>query len=88
MTRKIIFCTLVAALSLSSVSVAVAQDGWAPYAEDQLGGGTVLEEARAEGPLPADCALPEAKDSYVIGMSQANRAEPWREAMDAQIAAA
>ncbi len=32
--------------------------------------------------------MPEAKDNYVIGMSQANRAEPWREAMDSQIAAA
>ena len=37
-------------------------------------------------------ALPEggieAKDSYLIGMSQANKAEPWRQAMNDQIAAA
>ena len=87
--RKSVFVgAMVAALTLSSVSVALAQDGWVPYTEDQLGGGTVKEDARPEGPLPADCAVPEAKDSYVIGMSQANRAEPWREAMDSQIQAA
>jgi ribose transport system substrate-binding protein len=88
MRNRLIFCTLVAALSLSSVSVAVAQDGWTAYTDDQIAGGIVKEEARPEGPLPPTCAPPEAKDSYVIGMSQANRAEPWREAMDSQIAAA
>ena len=87
--RKSVFTgALVAVLSLSSVTAVLAQDGWVPYTEDQLGGGTVLEDARAEGPLPASCPKPEPKDSYVIGMSQANRAEPWREAMDSQIAAA
>ena len=30
----------------------------------------------------------EAKDSYLIGMSQANQGEPWRQAMNDQIAAA
>jgi ribose transport system substrate-binding protein len=88
MRVRILFCALVAAMSLGTVSAAMAQDGWAPYTEDQLGGGTVKEDARPDGPLPAGCPLPEAKDKYVIGMSQANRAEPWREAMDAQIAAA
>ena len=73
---------------LGTVSVALAQDGWTPYTDDQLGGGTVQEDARDAGPLPEGCAGPEAKDHYVIGMSQANRAEPWREAMDSQIAAA
>jgi ribose transport system substrate-binding protein len=87
--RKSIFTgALVAALSLSSVTVVLGQDGWVPYTEDQLGGGTVQLDARAEGPLPASCPKPEPKDSYIIGMSQANRAEPWREAMDSQIAAA
>jgi ribose transport system substrate-binding protein len=88
MSKRILVCSLVTAMSLSSVSVALAQDGWVPYTADQLGGGTVKEEARPEGPLPATCARPAAKDHYVIGMSQANRAEPWREAMDSQIAAA
>jgi ribose transport system substrate-binding protein len=87
--RKSIFAgALVAALSLSSASAALAQDGWTPYTDDQLGGGIVKEDARADGPLPAGCEQPAPKDSYVIGMSQANRAEPWREAMDAQIQAA
>jgi len=88
MNKRFFVGALAAALTLSTVSVALAQDDWAPYTEDQLGGGTVLEDARAAGPLPEGCAMPEAKDSYIIGMSQANRAEPWREAMDSQIAAA
>lgn len=88
MTKKILIGALTAALTLGSVSVALAQDGWVPFTDDQLGGGTVKEEARADGPLPAGCPMPEAKDKYVIGMSQANKAEPWREAMDSQLAAA
>lgn len=62
--------------------------GWTMYTADMLGGGTILEEARAAGPLPEGCPVPEFKDKYLIGMSQANRAEPWREAMDSQIEAA
>lgn len=62
--------------------------GWTMYSPDVLGGGTVLQDARSTGPLPAGCPVPEFKDKYLIGMSQANRAEPWREAMDSQIAAA
>jgi ribose transport system substrate-binding protein len=79
---------MAAVMVLGSVSAALAQDGWTPYTDEQLGGGIVLEPARDAGPLPEGCPMPEAKDSYVIGMSQANRAEPWREAMDSQIAAA
>lgn len=88
MTKRFITGALAALLCLSTGSAVLAQGEWAAYTDEQLGGGTVLEPARAEGPLPAGCPLPAAKDSYVIGMSQANRAEPWREAMDAQIAAA
>jgi ribose transport system substrate-binding protein len=40
---------------------------------------------------PGTC-IPEGgippKDSYLIGMSQANKGEPWRQAMNDQIAAA
>jgi ribose transport system substrate-binding protein len=78
---------LAAVVALPDISVA-QEDGWVPYTEDMLAGGTVQEDARPEGPLPEGCPVPEFKDSYVIGMSQANRAEPWREAMDSQIAAA
>ena len=88
MNKKIVFCSLVAAMSLTTVSGALAQTSWTPYTPDMLGGGTVREDARPEGPLPATCPKPAVKDKYVIGMSQANRAEPWREAMDSQIAAA
>ena len=77
------------ALAPHALQKTAAQDqGWAPYTDDMLAGGTVKEDARPEGPLPANCAPPAAKDKYVIGMSQANKAEPWREAMDSQIAAA
>jgi ABC-type sugar transport system substrate-binding protein len=87
--RKSIFAgAMVTAMALTSATAALAQDGWTEYTEDQLGGGIVNLEARPEGPLPEGCAQPEPKDSYVIGMSQANRAEPWREAMDSQIQAA
>jgi ribose transport system substrate-binding protein len=67
-----------------------AAEGWTMYSADMVDG-TVKEgfEAPATGSaLPAGCPAPEVKDTYVIGMSQANRAEPWREAMDSQIAAA
>jgi ribose transport system substrate-binding protein len=76
------------ALAPHALQKTAAQEGWSPYTDDMLAGGTVKEDARPEGPLPANCAAPAAKDKYVIGMSQANKAEPWREAMDSQIAAA
>jgi ribose transport system substrate-binding protein len=88
MNRFIRLCTLAAGIALATQSVALAQDTWAPYTPEQLGGGIVKTDARPEGPLPEGCAKPAPKESYVIGMSQANRAEPWREAMDSQIAAA
>ena len=88
MNKRTLINLLIVTILLASFSIVLAQDGWQAYTDEMMGGGTVKEEARAEGPLPAGCPLPEAKDHYVIGMSQANRAEPWREAMDSQIAAA
>jgi ribose transport system substrate-binding protein len=76
------------ALAPHAMQKTAAQEGWSPYTDDMLAGGTVKEDARPEGPLPAGCPAPAMKDKYVIGMSQANKAEPWREAMDSQIAAA
>ncbi|MFN8447635.1 MAG: substrate-binding domain-containing protein [Anaerolineae bacterium] len=89
MKKAVLLCTLLMVVFLGTLSLAVAQDQtWTPFTDDMIAGGTVKEDARAEGPLPANCPKPEVKDHYVIGMSQANRAEPWREAMDSQIAAA
>ncbi len=95
MNKKTIFSlvavliVVTALMSQTTPRQTAAQDGgWKPYTEEMMAGGTVKEDARAEGPLPADCPLPEAKDHYVIGMSQANKAEPWREAMNSQIEAA
>lgn len=89
MKRPIFFYMILVAVLLGSFSAVLAQEGdWTPYTTDMLGGGTVSQDSRPEGALPASCPRPEVKDHYVIGMSQANRAEPWREAMDSQIAAA
>jgi ribose transport system substrate-binding protein len=45
-------------------------------------------EAASAGGLCIPAEGIEAQDSYLIGMSQANRGEPWRQAMNDQIAAA
>src|SRR5215207_7429200 len=87
MSRRISLGLVILVALLGTLSAVLAQD-WTPYSEDMLGGGIVKEEAREGGPLPAGCPMPATKDKYVIGMSQANRAEPWREAMDSQLAAA
>ena len=54
--------------------------------------GTVARHHRAAPAAGSGTCLPEggieAKDSYLIGMSQANKGEPWRQAMNDQIAAA
>ncbi len=78
-----------AAICLSlSLSLASAQNSsWTPYSDDMVSG-TVIEPARESGPLSEGCAVPEAKDSYSIGFSQANSAEPWRTAMNEQLTAA
>ncbi len=60
---------------------------WKPYDSTQVSD-TVIEDANPDGPIPATCMPPAAKSRYIIGMSQANRAEPWREVMDKQIAEA
>ncbi len=60
---------------------------WNPYDKTRVDG-TVILDAKPEGPIPASCQPPTIKSRYVIGMSQANRAEPWREMMDKQIAEA
>jgi ribose transport system substrate-binding protein len=44
--------------------------------------------APAAQSAPAQPAAPVKKDKYLIGMSQANKGEPWRQAMNDQIAAA
>ncbi len=73
-TRKHLLTTiLVLLLSLSIVPLAAAQS--TPAAESA--GGLCIPEGGIE-----------AQESYLIGMSQANRGEPWRQAMNDQIAAA
>jgi ribose transport system substrate-binding protein len=94
MSKRQFFCialivvTAIALVPAAAPEKAQAQgDGWTTYTAEMVDG-TVFMDARPEGPLPEGCPVPEVKDSYVIGMSQANRAEPWREAMDSQLAAA
>jgi ribose transport system substrate-binding protein len=87
MNRKVLTLFILMVFLVVSMPV-LSQDGWQPYDEDMVGGGIVREDARPMGALPEGCPPPPDKDSYIIGMSQANRAEPWREAMDSQIEAA
>ncbi len=89
MKKILIIGTILVVIALGTLSFVAAQDsGWTPYTPDMIQGGLVKTDSLPAGPLPANCPKPEVKDHYVIGMSQANRAEPWREAMDSQIAAA
>jgi ribose transport system substrate-binding protein len=76
-------------LCLFSLNRSIYAQGatWKPYDKSRVDG-TVITDANPAGPVPASCPLPEAKSRYIIGMSQANRAEPWREVMDKQIAEA
>src|SRR5512133_2578133 len=49
---------------------------------------TVAAAAPAGATAAPAAAAPAKKDKYLIGMSQANKGEPWRQAMNDQIAAA
>jgi ribose transport system substrate-binding protein len=72
--------------SIFSMVAVQAQEGWMAFEEDMVDG-TVIEPARETGPLPEGCEVPETKDNYIIGFSQANSAEPWRTAMNDQLQA-
>jgi ribose transport system substrate-binding protein len=58
---------------------------WTKYDSAQVDG-TVILDANPDGPVPVRCPCRPARNRYIIGVSQANRAEPWREVMDKQIA--
>src|SRR5512143_1365136 len=60
-----------------------AAAGWTTFTPDMVEGKVILP-ARASA-LPANCPAPKAKDKYTIAMSQANKAEPWRTAMNQQL---
>ena len=62
---------------------APAAPGWTTFTSDMVDGKVILP-ARASA-LPANCQPPKPKDKYLIGMSQANKAEPWRTAMNQQL---
>ncbi|MBA3869872.1 MAG: substrate-binding domain-containing protein [Anaerolineae bacterium] len=63
-----------------------AAAGWTTYTSDMVDGKVILP-ARASA-LPESCPPPKPKDHYTIAMSQANKAEPWRTAMNQQLEAA
>jgi ribose transport system substrate-binding protein len=93
---------IVAALSVammaqgSNLPTALAQDpeatnmpaaeGWTTFSPEQVDGKVILPALAS--PLPENCPVPATKDKYTIAMSQANKAEPWRTAMNAQLEAA
>jgi len=57
--------------------------GWTTYKSEQLDGKAILPAASSA--LPESCPAPKPKDKYTIAMSQANKAEPWRTAMNQQL---
>lgn len=71
--NRFLSAALVLLLALSAAPVAYGQ-------------GTPTSEMAAGTCIPEGGIA--AKDSYLIGMSQANKGEPWRQAMNDQIAAA
>src|SRR5512144_1606623 len=86
--RHFLWISLAGLCLLSLVYPIHAQtSSWNPYDRSRVDG-TVILDSKPEGPIPASCQPPATKSRYVIGMSQANRAEPWREMMDKQIAEA
>lgn len=77
MLNRFLIAPLALTLAFGGVAMASAQ------------GTPAAGEAAAAGPgtcIPAGGIA--KKDSYLIGMSQANKGEPWRQAMNDQIAAA
>lgn len=87
--NRLLVIGALAALMITALgsSTSQAQSGWTDFPPNQVDG-TVKVGARSDGPLPASCPLPKTKDSYTIGFAQANSAEPWRTAMNAQLNAA
>ncbi len=75
------------AYGLRRVRAQTLTPAWNAYDPTQVEG-TVIVDANPNGPIPASCPPRPTKSRYIIGMSQANRAEPWREVMDKQIAEA
>src|SRR4051812_13957363 len=66
----------------AATSAAAAQ-GWKTFGSDMVDG-TVILPARSSA-LPESCPPLKPKDKYKIAMSQANKAEPWRTAMNQQL---
>ncbi|HVO42739.1 MAG TPA: substrate-binding domain-containing protein [Aggregatilineales bacterium] len=71
--------------ALRSAPVSAQETGWNAYDPAQVDGKVIID-SNPDGPLPPNCPIPAPKSRYIIGMSQANRAEPWRELMDKNIA--
>lgn len=78
------------ALALSSIlliSAAGCQGGETTKAAAETTGAASAAETQAAA-TESQAAAPEKKDKYIIGMSQCNLGEPWRVAMNDQIAMA
>ncbi len=73
---RVVFLTVVFALALGAGPGMAASQSTPAASPAAAGPGTCLTAPIAE------------KDTYLIGMSQANEGEPWRQAMNDQIAAA
>ena len=78
--------TVLAQDSTPAPTSEAAAEGWTTYTDAMVSGKVILP-GRASG-VAAGCPVPPAKDHYVIGMAQTNKAEPWRTAMNDQLEAA
>ena len=88
MKKKILSVVLCTAM-LASLMAGCGSKAEEPAAAEPSGTEEPAEEpAPEEAEEPATDAEAGAKDKYVIGMSQCNLGEPWRVAMNDQIAAA
>ena len=83
MRKLSILALIVLASLLLSACTAVA-----PAAAPASSGEAATATAATEGQTTTTEAAAATKDKFLIGMSQANKGEPWRQAMNDQIAAA
>jgi len=84
--RKISILALIVLTSLLLSACTTVAPASAPASSGEAATATV--EAASEGQAAATEAAAPTKDKFLIGMSQANKGEPWRQAMNDQIAAA
>lgn len=86
---SVVLCTAMTAALLAGCGGSAEESAAeAPAAEEAPAEEEAAEPAAEEAPAEEEAAEAGTKDKYVIGMSQCNLGEPWRVAMNDQLAAA